>query len=202
MSDNAGQPFVPPDPQIPYVPAGRPGHPLPPQFGPRPGWLRVEEFERQIDALVARLIRRVQNLGLSVGNGVIEMDKTAETIKLMMRSQQPARARAATIISETLLDVGEREDPGFWASDLGRAMAREIGYSTPLPTRQIAAAILHVSRQAVGQMIAREGGLEGTDAGVTRLSLQEAALARWPHERDIQPGQPSDVEHEDQVETV
>jgi hypothetical protein len=179
---------------VPYIPAGEPGHPLPPQFGPRPGWLRQAEIDRQIETLVARLLRRVGNLGLSVGNGVLEMDKTADTLKLMMSSEPPARARAATIISETLLDVGERESPDFWGSDLGAAMAREIGFSTPFPTRQIAAAVLRVTRQAVGQMIARRD-LVGTDAGVDRLSLQGAALARWPREADI-------TREKDQVEPV
>jgi hypothetical protein len=171
-------------PEIPYIPGGLPGRPLPPQFGPRPDALSRPEIDRQIEALTARLVRRVQNLGLGVVNGVLEVEQAAQTLAAMMAGAPPARARAATIIAETLLDVDERESPDFWGTDLGAAMAREIGFCHPNPTRQVAAAVLRVTRSAVGQMVQR-GVLVGTDAGVTHLSLQEAALTRWPRESDL-----------------
>lgn len=184
LTGNAGQPFVPEDPQIPYMPAGKPGQPLPPQFGPRPARLSRTAINVQVDELVERLVRRVRNLGAEVGDGAIPLDHVAATLKLMLRSQPPARERAATIIAETLLDIGERNSPDFWGTDLGCALAREIGYAGPATTRQVAASVLRMSRQAVSQMVARGDLREDTTAGVLSSSLRDAARARWPYDQD------------------
>lgn len=119
---------------------GRPARTLPPTFGPRPGHLRREEMDRQIYALVGRLTFRLRGLDFSLPDGgTAEMERLNGTLKLMLSSDQPAaRKAAAEMIAGHLLDVGESADPTFWATDLGRAIAREIGYVTPFPTRLIA----------------------------------------------------------------
>lgn len=172
-------------PPATLIPGAMPGRPLPPQFGPRPGTLSRKEIGRQITLLADRLVRRARNLGLTVTSGHVDPDSMAEVLTMMLHSEPPGRSRGATIISEALLDVGERESPDFWTTDLGCALAREIGWCGPEPTRSVAAAVLRVSRQAIGLMV-QEGRLAATDAGVTRESLQDAALARWPRESDTE----------------
>lgn len=161
---------------------------LPPSFGPKAGHLRRKEIQRQVDALTHRLLRRVNDLAVQFPYHR-EIARISQSLNMMLASSEAAaRQEAAQRIADHLLDVGERDDPTFWTTDLGRAIAREIGWVGPLPTRVIARNVLQVSRQAVDQMVTRGDLDTGTgQAGpcVTRHSLQQAAARRWPHASDI-----------------
>jgi hypothetical protein len=168
----------------------RPERALPPSFGPRPGHLRRAEINRQVEALVHRLMMRVSGLDVVLDHGILAEEVRLDgALTMMLASHEPAaRRQAARLAGDHLLDVGEKDDPTFWATDLGRAIAREIGWVGILPTRVIARNVLHVSRQGVDQMV-RRGDLDagsGQDAPcVTRRSLQIAAARRWPFESDV-----------------
>ena len=159
--------------------------PEPSAFGPRPGWLRRGEVKRQVEALTARLVKRPADLGFTWEG--VEKDggrSKASALVMMLESDNPgAREEAAQVVYTALLDVGERDQPGWWATDLGRAVAREIG--VPYPSRQVAQAVLQVTKQAVAQMVAsgRLGG--GPDGSISRTSLRDEAARRWPRENDV-----------------
>lgn len=159
---------------------------LPEQFGPRPAWLRRAEVERQIRALSARLLLRAQGLDVKLERGsLFEIARIEQSLISMMASEEPlARQEAARRIADALLDVGEREEPTFWSTHLGRALSREIGYVTPWAPHDVARNVLHVSRQAIDQMAAK-GRLDMNARLVSRESLQQAAAARWPHGNDV-----------------
>lgn len=158
---------------------------LPASFGPKPAHLRRAEIVRQIRALGSRLEGRWLALGLP--GGAVAMAESLAN-QMVVTGNAAGRRSAAELIARSLLDVGERDDPAFWATDLGRAIAREIGWPGILPARVIARNVLHVSRQAVDQMVARgdlDAGSGQAGPCVTRQSLQRAAARRWPHENDI-----------------
>jgi hypothetical protein len=163
---------------------------LPPNFGPKPGHLRKAEIERQITALAGRLVQRMQRLDVHLAQGgTAELERISGTLKRMLFSnQESTREAAASAIVAALLDIGEATAPEFWCTDLGRALAREIGWVSPLAPRVFARNILHVSRQAVDQMVTRgalDAGRGHQPPAVTRDSLRRAAEARWPRESDV-----------------
>jgi len=182
---------------IPYIPGGTPGNPqpapayrgkaLPDPFGPRPGWLRRPEIRRQILTLAYRLEERVTQFGLSRS---ADHEAGAHVLcRMIFSDDEETRHAAVNTVCASLLDVGERESPDFWATDLGRAIAREIGYVTPFPTRAIAESVLHVSRQGVFQMLKR-GDLESVGGNPSRESLRVAAAKRWPMAADVDDARP------------
>lgn len=156
------------------------------QLGPRPGWLRRAEIARQIEALTYRTVRRVDALGVVFRSSLsFELARIGQALATMLTSpDEKARQEGARLIAEHLLDVGEKEDPGFWATDLGRAISREIGWVAIMPPKVIARNVLHVSRQAVDQMISRGELDSGGGPTVTRDSLRRAAAKRWPLDDD------------------
>jgi hypothetical protein len=164
-----------------------PARALPPTFGPRPGTLRRTEINRQVEALVHRFTMRMSGLAVLAHGLLAEQVRLDGSLVMMLASEERmARAAGAELIGRHLLDVGEKTDPAFWSTDLGRAIAREIGWVDLLPPRAVAQAVLQVSRQAVFQMVDR-GDLEGgTGKGVRRASLQQAAARRWPREADVE----------------
>jgi hypothetical protein len=168
----------------------RPERALPPSFGPKPGHLRKAEIKRQIEGLVWRLLQRVNLLEVSLRDSMTaELYRIERVLGAMLSSPEPsAREVGAGAVARSLLDVGELESPEWWCTDLGRAVAREIGYIAPAVPRAVARNILHVSRQAIDQMIAR-GALDTfgghTPPAVTRESVCRAAAARWPRESDV-----------------
>lgn len=163
----------------------RPERVLPASFGPKPAHLRRSEIVRQVRSMGSRLEGRWLALGLP-GGAVGIAESLAN--QLVHTGNTAGRRSAAELVAKALLDVGERDDPAFWASDLGRAIAREIGWIHPTPTRVIARHVLNVSRQAVDQMVGRgdlDAGAGNISPCVTRHSLQQAAARRWPYESDI-----------------
>lgn len=163
---------------------------LPPNFGPRLGHLRRAEARRQIDALAGRLVRRMQRLDVHLARGgTAELESITGALSAMLFSpEESAREAAASAICAGLLDVGELTAPEFWATDLGRAVAREIGWIAPLAPRVVARNVLHVTRQAVDQMVTRgtlDAGRGQQPPAVTRDSLRKAAATRWPLAGDL-----------------
>lgn len=158
------------------------------RFSTKPGHLRRSEIRRQVDALTHRLLRRANDLAVQFAYHR-EVARISQSLNMMLASPHAsAREEAARRIADHLLDVGEREDPAFWTTDLGRAVAREIGWSGILPTRTIARSVLNVSRQAVDQMVQRgdlDAGSGQAGPCVTRDSLRRAAARRWPFEADV-----------------
>lgn len=187
----------PPDmPEIPYIPGGEPGRPLPPQFGPKPGALNWTHARAQVREMAVRLINRCVALGIPIAgtpaehHGVPDPDtinRVSGAINMMLASpSDSARVLGATYVLAGLADLGEREDPDWWERDLGRIVAREVGSWTPAGAEhKVAAAALGVSRQAVGQMV-RRGDLEQSEDGrITQESLRLAAERRWKREDDL-----------------
>lgn len=164
-----------------------PARALPEQFGPRPAWLRRGEAHRQVQALGARLEKRAWSLAESANVGEIPaFAAMAETLAQTLLDTRNAEGRqsAARLIADTLLDVGEREEPTFWVTDLGRAIAREIGYVAPWVPHAVTQSVLRVSRQAIDQMAAK-GRLDMEARQISRESLKRAAAERWPHGNDV-----------------
>ena len=158
---------------------------------PRPGALSRTEARRQIEDLAVRLANRLAALDVRLeGGGLAATAKAGKALDLMLAATDAkARRHAANIIAAALLDLGERNDPEWWRTHLGRVLAREVGWWAPWPSRKVAEAVLDVSKQAIAQMIQR-GELEerredGQPAGITALSLQEAVEKRWPREADL-----------------
>lgn len=158
---------------------------LPASFGPKPGALERREIRRQMEALGERLEARAMALDPQGSHNFASMSRTLANI--LVSPNPGARQAGADLTCKSLLDVGERDDPAFWASDLGRAIAREVGWIRQWPSRMIARHVLNVSRQAIDQMIQR-GDLDAVQGhvppAVTRHSLQKAAAKRWPYESD------------------
>ena len=158
-------------------------------FGPRPAVLDWQEARKQLSELAGKLMLRVRRLDVTLAHGAtVEMERIAQTLDLMLSSEQPqVRREAARAICEGLLDVGQLTAPEWWGTDLGRLVAREIGYFTPWVPRRVAQEVLLVSRQAVHQMVGR-GDLEvvkdSEDRAVSRESLALAAQQRWPRDDD------------------
>lgn len=162
------------------------GRRLPACFGPRPGVLSRRKIRRQLEELGERLEARVMALDPQGSHNFASMSRTLANI--MLAPVKSARQAGADLACKSLLDVGERDDPAFWATDLGRAIAREIGWIHPAPTWAVARNVLGVTRQAVDQMVQRgdlDAGTDGASPCVTRDSLQRAAAKRWPYETDI-----------------
>jgi hypothetical protein len=174
---------------IPYIPGGEPGRPLPPAFGPRPGTINLTAVREQVRALAVRLINRAAALGIPVA-GEIDghpdgVNRVTAPLNMMLTHPEAAgRRQAATLAVVGLADVGERDDPEWWGTDLGRYVAREIGSHRPYVERQTAAAVLGVTRQAIGQMVRRSDLDEDPAEGITARSLRIAAERRWPRETD------------------
>lgn len=167
--------------QVPYIPGGAPGRPLPPQFGPRPGAIRRKDAEAALIGLIARLVQRAMRLDMKFRDGgTEELDRAGSTLWAMLTHENPVgRNQAAVHVARDLLDVGE-DDTEWWGSHLGRMVARAGGFQTPYVHATLAAAVLGVTRQAVAQMVSRgvlERHLEG---GIVAESLAVAALERWP----------------------
>jgi hypothetical protein len=164
--------------------------PLPPQFGPKPGVINVTRAREQVRELAVRFINRAAALGIPVAGEVDgnpdSVNRVTAPLNMMLASPEPAaRRQGATVVVAALADVAERSDPDWWETDLGRYVAREIGSPHPYVSRQVAAAVLGVTRQAIGQMV-RRGDLDEEDGMgvITARSLRLAAEHRWPRASD------------------
>lgn len=151
----------------------------------------------QLEAAAVQLAERLDKLGVilvslsgQIGGQRVDhaLEGTAHTYALMLFStDETARRIAAEAITEGLVDPAQLVDPTWWTCDLARALAREIGYVEPIAPRTMARRALHVSRQAIDQMVSR-GDLDparGHDQpGVTRESLARAMRRRFPYAAD------------------
>jgi hypothetical protein len=116
------------------------------------------------------------------------LTRTASTYALMLFStDEMSRRIAADVITQSFIDPAQLADPTWWTCDLARALAREIGHVDHHVTRTTARHILHVSRQAVDQMVSR-GDLDAvtgqSQPAVTRESVARAARRRYPYTSD------------------
>lgn len=63
------------------------------------------------------------------------------------------RVRQAVSITRALVDPGDMERPEFWATELGQLLFAAGGYQSATVSQAMAAALLGVSRQRVGQLV-------------------------------------------------
>ena len=162
----------------------------------RPMTLSRPAAREQLTEAAAALASRLDGLGVilvtlpgkSPERPDHALERTALTHALMLFStDETARRIAAEAIVDGFIDPAQLVDPTWWTCDLARALAREIGYVEPVASRTMARHALHVSRQAVDQMVVR-GDLDEARGherpGVTRESLARAMRRRFPYAAD------------------
>lgn len=90
-----------------------------------------------------------------------------------------SQVHAAREIVTSLLDSGITQRPEFWATALGRAVSWHIGYhDADAVPRDVIAALLGVSKQAVWAMVQRHVG-RGNPAFFTAGEVRDLLRSRW-----------------------
>lgn len=157
----------------------------------------ILEGEALRNALDNRLVRLANRLAEATGEGTpYGLRKLLDATMTHAHGiaggfgLEGGEALARTIL-RTLVDEGERDDPAFWSTALGRAIAWWTGGPEGWVSRHIAAAILGTTRQSVHELVKRQrltgavlgDGFRGTGSeGVTPESLRRLLRERYPLE--------------------
>lgn len=118
--------------------------------------MRDPEIGHDLSARLHRLARRhAAALEVDIVNGGA-IAAALQKLEIMIRMGSPELAKqTAEHVVANLVDPAELSTVQFWETALGRAVAVRGAFPEPWMTRSIAAALLDVSRQRIGQMVSK-----------------------------------------------